>query len=271
MQIMFRRPLWLVAVAVVVLCISVVEAPARGGTAVSETRRARLAGGVGGCRPGRPNNYLHYYWDGADSMNTGRTPGGVYASISNYAPWVAPPSSDDVSEWVMLDQRPSSDLYVQIGWIELAGGRRYTFDEYSFGPNTFHDNYYPPYPVNSSPRYTVSYLPRRNRRFVTEVNGRRYDIVTKTFAPNDAQIFAEIHTRASQLPGGTRDRGKKANWVRNAHVWPTAGSSKGWRNFDGSTFTTGGSKGAGTSWMGEAPAHSFGVNRWRTWDKACRH
>jgi len=265
---MTRKSIWLFAVAVVVACIPVFEAPVGSGAAVGETLRGLRAGVVDGCNPGRPNNYLKYYWDGAD--RAGGTIGGVYASISNYAPWVSPPSSDDVSEWVMLDQQPSSDLYVQIGWIDLAGGQRYTFDEYSFGPNTFHDNYYPSYPVNSRPRYTVIYEAGHNQRFVTEVNGRIYDSITKIFKPNDAQIYAEIHTRSSQIPGGTRDLGRSANSVRDAHV-SFVGSSKGWQNFDGTTSITGGSKGAGASWMGEAPAHASGVNSWRTWDKACRH
>jgi hypothetical protein len=264
---MFRKSMWLFAVAVVVTSIPILGAPARSGTAVGETLRGLQAGAVYGCNPGRRNNYLHYYWDGAD-RNTGGTAAGVYASISNYAPRVSPPSNNDVSEWVMLDQRPSSDLYIQIGWIDFSGGRRYTFDEYSFGPNTFHDNYYPAYPVNSMPRYTVVYQPGHNHRFLTEVNGRTYDVITKLFAPNDAQIFAEIHTRSSQIPGGSRDRGRSANWVRDAHILRL---SKGWRNFNGATFTTGGSNGAGPSWMGEAPARSFGVNSWRTWDNACRH
>ncbi|HEX4062493.1 MAG TPA: hypothetical protein VHY58_15870 [Streptosporangiaceae bacterium] len=232
---------------------------------------AIASGGGDGCNPNRSNNYLHYYFDGADSQNVGGTPGGVYASIRNYSPFVAgpnqgAPSNDDVSEWVMLDVQPASDdKYVQIGWIERPGGLRNTFVEWSFGPGKFYDDYYSPYAINSTQSYAVYFQPTENLMYGVAVNGNLVQRVADTDRPNDAQIYAEIHTQASQVPGGTADPSGKVAQVSAAHVWPTAGSSKGWQNFDGVTGA------AGASWLGIAPgAGTSGVNSWRTWDKACK-
>lgn len=227
---------------------------------------ARAATGSYLCIPHRPNDYASYYFAGANWNRSG-TPGGVYADIQNYAPYVSGPDGDDVSEWVMLDdQPPSSGYWVQLGWLDSYGGARYTFDEISRGPDTYHDDYYPAYPVNSMQHYTVLYQPHSAYPFVMKVNGNEVNAEANIFRPNDAEIFTELHTASSQVPGGYRG----GNEVSDAHVWPRAGSG-GWQNFNGYSFTNGpGSQVPSTAgWLAETPWLATGVNRWWTWDKAC--
>lgn len=274
MQAVRSKPRWLALIAAVLGGVIMLVAPAQGATSAAARP---LSGGGDGCNPGRSNNYLTYYFDGAFSQDTGSsgTPGGVYASISNYSPWVsAANSGDDSSEWVMLDQQPpSTGLWVQIGWVEFAGAQRDTFDEYSLGPGAFHDDYYAPFSINSNHTYEVTYNPNSEYAFNMEVDGNYYNDQINIFTPNDAQIFAEIHTQASQIPGGTEDTASQEPVVSNAHVYPNAGTGGGWQNFDGYTQanegTNGGSK---PSWMAESPAPgTSGVDSWRTWDRACLH
>lgn len=227
---------------------------------------ALASGGGDGCNPGRANNYLSYYFDGAHSQNVSGAPGGVYASIKNYSPFVAgpnqgAPSNDDVSEWVMLDD---GTHYAQIGWIEFAGSVRNTFAEWTTSGTNFTDQFSSAFPINSTQRYTVLYQPGNTNPYVLEVNGGAYYYVPHYFTPNDAQIFAETHTAASQIPGGTADNTTETPLVSDAHVWPTAGSSSSWQNFDGATQV------AGASWGRISPAPGSTANSWRTWDTACR-
>ena len=223
---------------------------------------ALASGGGDGCNPNRTNNFLTRYFAGADSMNTSGAPGGVYASIKSYSPFVAgtgqgAPVSDGSAEYVMLD---GADGYLQIGWIEFSGSVRNTFYEYTQGSN-FTNQYSTAFPINSTHRYTILYQPGNSQPFVVEVDGGPYAYLPKYFTPGDAQIFAEIHTAASQMPGGTADN----------HVLPTAGSSSSWQNFDGTTATyTGSGTNPAPSWVKMSPASgTTGVNTWRTWDTAC--
>jgi hypothetical protein len=60
-----------------------------------------------------------------------------------------------------------------------------------------------------------------------KVDGNYYNDQIHLFTPNDAQIYAEIHTQASQVPGGTQDVGNLVPLVSNAHVYPNAGTADG--------------------------------------------
>lgn len=250
------RRKWL---SLAIACLAAVAA-----VTVIPAHAALASGGGDGCNPHRGNNYLTYIFDGADHPDPG-IPGGVYATISNYSPFVAgpnqgAPSNDFTSEWVMLDN--DATQWVQIGWVEFAGSVRNTFWEWTKVNGDFEDAYASAFPINSAHTYTVLYQPGNTNPFVVQVDGGTYATIPQFFTPNDAQIFAELHTQASQMPGGTADDPTHTPLVSNAHLWPTSGSG-GWQNFNGTTAT-------GASWAKISPAPgSTGVNTWRTWDTAC--
>jgi hypothetical protein len=173
----------------------------------------------------------------------GAVPGGVYASILNYSPFVAGPNqgasaSDDTSEWVMLDHQPNPE-YVQIGWLEVPGGIRYTFDEVNVTGGSFTDQYFPPFAINSTHQYKVTYDPNNTlNHYSVYVDGVLYSRLADATTPNDAQIFAETHTAASQIPGGKDNEAE----VAEASVYPNAGPGNGWANFEGATAESTGSQ-----------------------------
>jgi hypothetical protein len=237
------------------------------------------SGGGDGCNPGRPDNSTTYYWIGGTSQNTkiinGTPIGGVYANIRTYSPFVAgpnqgAPSGDSVSEWVMLDAGTpgSSDQWAQIGWLEFPGGVRNTFIQTADGSNNIHTDYYSPSPINSTQTYGVLYQPGAQDPFVIAENGVNLVEVHLSWAPDSADINAELHTEASQVPGGTADPSGQVAQVTNAHVWPTAGSGS-WGNFDGYTLYASLPTTAPEYFIGIAPFGTTGNNSWRTWDKAC--
>lgn len=233
-----------------------------------------FSGGGDGCNPGRANNYLTYYWAGAQSEIVNGIPGGVYANIRVYSPFVAgpnqgAPSNDTVSEWVMLgnNEVANSDEWSQVGWIEMPGGVRNTFVQYASGANNVHTDYFSPDAINSTQTYKALYQPGSQTPFVLIENGVTLVAVNLSWTPNVALIDAEIHTQASQMPGGTADPAGQIAAVSNAHVWPTAGTGS-WQNFDGITQILT-SPAANTSFIGLSPLNAENVNSWRTWDKAC--
>lgn len=218
--------------------------------------RVDASGGGDGCYPGRADNYLTYYWDGAYST-PGKEMGGVYADIENYSPYVYADGYDNTSEWVMLAYEQNSAYYAQDGWIEYAYGQRYTFDEISFG-STYYDDFYPPYNINSYIYYDTLYDP--STEITTfEANNHVLTQYVNYFTWNEAQVYAELWTQASQVPGGYYN----GNHVQDMHGW-YGGTSGGWYNFNGDSDTS-----PTTSWMSETPWFKTGVNSFVTWDQAC--
>ncbi len=217
--------------------------------------QASASGGGDGCNPGRSNNYVSYYFDGAFSQ-PGKTMGGVYAKIGNYSPFVYNTSGDTVTEWVMLVTTSNNSLYTQVGWWESPGGVRYTFDEYSLGSGAYHNDFYPAYSINSQIYYDM--LWNSNSGFTFEANNQVVNTYQNYFTPNSANVYAEIHTQASQMPGGNYN----GNYVSDMHGYV----SGGWYNFNGDTQTL-----PQTSWGGETPWFQTGVNQFVTWDHACSY
>ncbi len=244
-------------------------------TSASAAAAVPDSGGGDGCNPERANN-SSYYWIGATSQNTidGTPPGGLYANIRTYSPFVAGPnqgasSTDSVSEWVMLDSGdPQSTQWAQIGWLEFPYGVRNTFIQYADGSNNLHTDYFAPSAINSTQTYGVLYQPGAEYPFTISENGSNLVSFSVSWAPTSADIFAELHTQASQVPGGTADPSGQVAQVTNAHVWPTAGSG-GWGNFNGYTLYTSLPSGP-MGFIGIAPNGVGGQNSWRTWDKACK-
>jgi hypothetical protein len=281
-KIIGTKPKWLLLSVAVLAGVATSAILPSAATAVSFPRAGSASaavavpesGGGDGCNPGRANNYLTYYWIGATSQNVinGTPVGGVYANIRTYSPFVAgpnqgAPSGDSVSEWVMLDSGTpgSSYQWAQIGWLEFPGGVRNTVVQYADGSNDIQTDYYSPSAINSTQTYGVLYAP--GGQFTLSENGVNLVITNLSWAPDSADIDAELHTEASQVPGGTADPSGQVAQVTNAHVWPTAGSG-GWGNFDGYTLYTS-KPSAPENFIGIAPFGTGGNNSWRTWDKAC--
>jgi len=128
-----------------------------------------------------------YYYDGG--IQTG-TYGGVYASVYNYSPWVQPSST--TSAWTMLAEQ--SDYYAQVGWIECAGGGRYTFSQHTITPVVIggKDNL-APQPVGVFTYYGTLWSPN-TKVFTFQVNGGTVDqSPALSWAPGNAQAMGEIH------------------------------------------------------------------------------
>ena len=88
------------------------------------------------CTITRPSDFVNERFAGWVRSGGGTTPGGVYAQIYNYSPWVSGPADDTTSAWTMLDDGPS---WVQVGWIEFPGTDRRTFVQV-LSPNEFYNN-----------------------------------------------------------------------------------------------------------------------------------
>jgi hypothetical protein len=263
------------AASIAMLTVSAPGAQAASAARVSATGVAARpdSGGGDGCNPGRANNYRTFYWAGADSENPDNgTLGGVYATIVNYSPFVAgtnqgAPSTDAVSEWVMLYNSGNADDYAQIGWVEFPGGTRDTLTQTSDGSNLA-TKFFAPYTISSQQSYAALYQPGNADPYVLSVDGVDWITTNLSWTPDSAQINTEDMTQASQIPGGTADPPGQVATVSGAHVWPNAGQG-GWENFDGFTGgSTSLSPPVPPSWMGIAP-EGTNINTWRTWDKAC--
>jgi hypothetical protein len=244
---------------------------------VSAAKPVPRSGGGDGCNPGRATNSV-FYWIGATSQKASAEVGGLYANIRTYSPFVAgpnqgAPSNDSVSEWVMLDPgdlgNPNITEWAQIGWVEFPGGVRNTFIQTADGNNNLHTDFFAPSAINSTQTYGVLYQPGVQFPFTITENGSNLVSFSLSWVPSSADILAELHTQASQVPGGTADPSGQVAQVTNAHVWQNAGSG-GWQNFDGETLWTWSPTSAPRpSFIGLAPLGTNGNTSWRTWDKAC--
>lgn len=123
-----------------------------------------------------------------------------------------------------------------------------------------------PSAINSTQTYGVLYQP--GGPFTLSENGTGLASAELSWSPTSADIYAELHTEASQVPGGTADPPGQVATVSNAHVWPIAGSGS-WAPFDGYTLYSSVPTSAPTGFIGIAPNGTGGNTSWRTWDKAC--
>ncbi len=241
-----------------------------------------LSGYGDGCNPNRPDNYRDYYFAGM-YMNTSSFPGtngGVYAKIKAYSPYVAP-SDFGASEWVMVTGGTWPNLsYAQVGWFEQPHGTRNTFTEISYQSSWYVDGWYNAETVNSTPTYKLLYNPNppnQNQYFTFYASGLKGPHGTSwindaggIFAPNSAQINAEIHTQATQMAGGYNNR----NPVTGANYYYPAGTGGSWHSFQGSpAVEQNGSNDNQTlpvpSWANESPSTGSNLTGFSTWDSAC--
>lgn len=231
---------------------------------------ALASGGGDGCDPGRSSNYLTYYFAGADANNAATSFGGIYGTIDNYSPYVKSSSSEDfTSQWVMLAY--SGTKWAQVGWTEYPGSQRNTFVEFQDPGVSGWDNYFPPYAINSSIKYQVTYQPTcpSDTCFSFFANNTSPQLAgTKyNWTPNDAESFAETHDQASQVPGGYFNPSSASD----LHVYYNAGSSGSWNNMDGHDYTetNHGGPGTGPSWDNVSNNGLYGNTSYDTWDSTC--
>jgi hypothetical protein len=204
------------------------------------------------CWPNRPNDGQGYHagW----YSRPGTTVRGMEVGLMlNYDPWVQPGSR--VTAWPMLT-RPDYANWAQIGWREFAYDERYTFVQYTYlgVAYTFH---YAPEPEGQFSRYTNLFDPGvypNPPTWTFQVNGvTKKTISSLQWTPTEGQVSGELHTLASQMPGGT-----------NAHqiFWGMKMYYSGaWRDFNGAPVAMNG------QYFGRTPTNPTTVGE--IWDKAC--
>lgn len=226
---------------------------------------AYAAGGGDGCNPGRTDNYLHFYF--AQAQDTPGSPdGGVQADIYNYSPWVAK-SDYGVTGWVGLGDSTTGS-YAQIGWEEQPGSKRYTFVQFNDVPGGhFWNNLDASYPINSTHDYKTLYDPNGNsggksgKYFTFWVDGSYITGSQYNWTPNFDQSGTEIHTQASQIPGGSSNKELFSSMQYYYGGWKSGPQSVYSR--DGGTSGSGQS--AGPSWDNVQAV----TNGFNSWDSAC--
>lgn len=198
------------------------------------------------CQPGRTNNGTTYF-DGW-TRYVGSTVGGVYSYIKNYSPWVQPGSM--VVAWTMLHVYTQQRDYAQVGWLEYSGGTRYTFTAYDNGSGQIM-HLFAPYATNQYTYYTTLYgnVPGK---FTFQANGTTLENVPAGFVPNEGQVYGEIKTLASQMPGGY------ASVERFDDTWIYY--SGAWRAFNGSHSPP-------SSYFGNNVSSTTAI---QIWDNACQ-
>jgi hypothetical protein len=197
------------------------------------------------CDPHRANDGKNY-WSGWERL-PGATVGGVYSDIYNYSPWVH--SSTGVVAWAMLNN--GNGAWAQMGWLEYPGGDRRTFVQWTKSGDFFEEHYVAQ-PVNTFTTYTVLWN-NTPGKFTFRVNGSTIDTEDAGFAPNEGQLYGEIHSLWDQMPGALNNH---ENFY-NSHIYF---GTNGWHNFNGSNHNT------GSNYFGNSRHNDTDTD---IWDKAC--
>ncbi len=230
------------------------------------TGTAWASGGGDGCNPGRANNYLTYYFSGEYGSAPG-TYGGIQGFIDNYSPFVYGVSGDFSTQWVMLTTTSGSQ-WAQVGWYEAPQNARYTLVQFNDPGHTFWTNLDSPYPINDAIKYKVTYDPgcTGGECFRFYAGGTQLTSSGYNWSPTAQQDFSEIHTRASQMPGGYNNVSESAGIEK---YYP-AGGSGSWSSIAGTTETEGAGSVPGPSWDQVTPANgTSGVSAYGSYDTAC--
>jgi hypothetical protein len=193
---------------------------------------------------GRGNNGVTYFDGWYRSPAT--TVGGVYSTILTYSPWVY--SGSVVASWVMLNNDGLN--WAQVGWWELSGNVRNTFVQWTTSPGHASTKTWAPKSIGSYYKYTTLYN-NTPGKFTFQVADSTIDTETASFTPNEAQVFGEIHTLGSQMPGAVQDH-------------ETFGSTNvdigGWQAFNGTDYNS------SSTYFGATHVSS---TVFHIWDKTC--
>jgi hypothetical protein len=121
--------------------------------------------------------------------------------------------------------------YAQLGWLERASNVRHTFKEYLQGSTYVHREL-DPFPLGQADVYQVDTLTPGQVKYY--VDGNPYFASDSLgFTPLGGQIYGEIFTKASQMPGGYNS----AEIFSNDHIY----YSGIWNPFAGQNFNGGSS------------------------------
>jgi hypothetical protein len=121
--------------------------------------------------------------------------------------------------WVMLTKKSGGTNWSQVGWWEESGGVRHTFTQYTDTSGHWYTKFWSPKPAGQYSYYTVLWN-NSPGNWTFQVDGATVQIATAYFSPDASQIMGEIHTLASQMPGGS---GSSAHeWFADAHVYTTS-------------------------------------------------
>lgn len=200
------------------------------------------------CQPGRTNNGSAY-WAGWYRNTSSGYWGGIFSDIYNYSPWVQP--GTDTTAWVMLTKKTGGTNWAQVGWWEEAYGVRHTFTQYTDSSGHWYTTFWSPKATNTYTYYTTLWN-NTPGKFTFQVAGSTVQTVTAAFSPDASQIMGEIHSLASQMPGGSGS--SYHEWFTDSHVWTTS-----WIAYDGT------STGNQTYWTSVKSSSTADY----TYDKAC--
>lgn len=234
---------------------------------------APKSGGGDGCNPGRsPSNFTsNPFYEAAASEGPGSTPGGIYADILSYSPFVAGPNqgsqnNDADSAWVMI-QDDTAD-WLQVGWAEGPGGGRSTFYQAGINNKASAAVNFAPTAINSTHQYTALYSPTGTAHFKVQMDSDTPLYVGMSWVPDMVSLGVESQDQSSQFPGGSFN----AEALSNGHIWPNAGTSSGWRDLSAGTYLTAFQDTNPThppSWLNYQPFKSVSTDFLDTWDSAC--
>lgn len=213
------------------------------------------------CDPGRASNGLTYYYDGQEeAVPNGKDAGGLSATIENYDPFVYNTSGflDSSQQWIMETQS-SLDHYVQVGWTEDYSGTRNTFVERGISSTKqFTDWYFSPYDINANIPYEIDFDPNGGTgdQYSFSADGSQLLTIYDTGLPNPnyVQDYAEIETKASQMPGGYNNTDTSSN----AQV-----------RYDGSWHSLDAPTSNPPSFAGILPSPGTNTDHYQIWDNAC--
>jgi hypothetical protein len=157
------------------------------------------------CNTFRPDDHKSY-WSGTwQQPNTSVAMVEVASRILEERPAVQPTGSD-VYAWTLLT-RPANgatQYWTQVGWHEHrysgTGQTHTTFISWSVG-YTWYENDYASAPIGSTPNYVTIYSPSTGHSYLWQDSTEVGDVLLG-WTPTWAQVFGEIHTDNSQMPGG---------------------------------------------------------------------
>jgi hypothetical protein len=113
----------------------------------------------------------------------------------------------------------------QVGWLERDYDERHTFIEWQEANGADHlDMNFAPQPVDIYTNYSVLYL-FNGWNFTFQVNGATIANAPAGWVPTMGEIYGEIKTAASQMPGGYN----KVEVFDQSKLY----YSGSWRDFDG--------------------------------------
>jgi hypothetical protein len=172
------------------------------------------------CNPGRTNDHQHY-WDGF-WRNPGSQVGGVYANLTQYAPYV---NYIDTSGWVMINRLDAND-YAQIGYLYEVGspGPITGFAEYNDTGINGHQYQEFSIPGSWPVEFKVLYG-NTPGQFTFYANGTKEMSHCTCFTPIDSQMNGELQSQSDQMLGGWNGNHMV---FANAHIY-----LGGWQAYSG--------------------------------------